>query len=71
MNKLLGMIVAMHIRILDITEKDRGATATEYAMLIAFIVITLVAAMVIFGGAVTDFFTAIGGTISGWATSFG
>jgi pilus assembly protein Flp/PilA len=68
MDKLLKMIVAMQVRVAEIGEKDRGATATEYAMLIAFIVIMLVGALTIFGTAVQDFFTSIAGTIGDWAS---
>lgn len=49
------------------TAKDeRGATATEYGMLVAFIAITLVAALLLFGGSVSTFFEGIGAVIEGW-----
>jgi pilus assembly protein Flp/PilA len=64
MQKFLNMLAAMF------DDKERGATATEYAMLIAFIVVTLVAVMLLFGKDVSTFFSTVGGTIAGWATSF-
>jgi pilus assembly protein Flp/PilA len=48
---------------------DRGATATEYALLIAMVVIMLVAALVTFGNSVTDLFQALADKVAGWATS--
>jgi pilus assembly protein Flp/PilA len=65
MNKLFATLIALSTR----PEKtdDRGATATEYAMLIAFIVIILVGALTIFGNAVADFFESIADTVGGWA----
>jgi pilus assembly protein Flp/PilA len=67
MDKLLKLIVAVQMRIADASDKERGATATEYAMLIAFIVITLSLVMLAFGADVSAFFTAIGAKISGWS----
>ena len=57
----LTMIAALQNR-LD-TAKDRGATATEYAMLVAFIAVAIVAAVTFFGGALSDFFTSLGNKI--------
>jgi pilus assembly protein Flp/PilA len=54
----LTIIAALHNRIED--AKDRGATATEYAMLVAFIAVAIVAAVTFFGGALSDFFTGLG-----------
>lgn len=70
MDKLLKLIVAVQIRIADASDKERGATATEYAMLIAFIVIALAAVMVAFGKNLGTFFSAIGGKIDGWSSTF-
>ncbi len=43
MNYAFALIVALHARLEDRVEnlKDRGATATEYAMLVAFIAIVI------------------------------
>lgn len=64
MQKFLSMLAAMF------DDDDRGATATEYAMLIAFIVVTLVGVMLLFGSDVSTFFSTVGSKISGWATTF-
>ena len=42
---VLNLIAALHARIED--AKDRGATATEYAMLVAFIAIAIVVAVTV------------------------
>ena len=49
---------------------DDGATALEYGMLFAFIVVGFAAALGIFAGDISAFMSAAGGTIAGWATSF-
>jgi len=40
--------------------EERGATATEYALLVAFIALAIVGAVTIFGGQLSDFFTGLG-----------
>jgi pilus assembly protein Flp/PilA len=57
MEKLLRMIVAIHTRVLDVAEheKDRGATATEYAVLVSFIALIIIVGV-----------TAFGNNLSGW-----
>ena len=59
MDKLLKLIVAMHIRVADLRE-DRGATATEYALLVAFIAIAIIAGVTAFGKELNTFFTGLG-----------
>jgi pilus assembly protein Flp/PilA len=59
MDKLLKLIVAMHIRVADLRE-DRGATATEYALLVAFIAIAIIAGVTAFGQELNTFFTGLG-----------
>jgi pilus assembly protein Flp/PilA len=58
---VLSMITYLHNRVED--AKDRGATATEYAMLVAFIAVAIVAAVTFFGGALATFFTGLGNKI--------
>ena len=57
MEKVLRMIVAMHVRLTDATDaaKDRGATATEYAVLVSFIALIIIVGV-----------TAFGNNLSGW-----
>lgn len=67
MNKLMAFLVAFQIKAAELAEKkDRGATATEYALLVALIALVIVAAVTFFGNALSDFFHGIGSTVSGW-----
>ncbi|HEY2273203.1 MAG TPA: Flp family type IVb pilin [Jatrophihabitantaceae bacterium] len=53
-----NLIALLHSRVEN--AKDRGATATEYAMLVAFIAVAIVAAVTLFGGQLSDFFNSLG-----------
>jgi pilus assembly protein Flp/PilA len=55
---VLNMIAALHARVES--RKDRGATATEYAMLVAFIAVAIVICVTFFGHALADFFGGLG-----------
>jgi pilus assembly protein Flp/PilA len=66
LDKFLKVFVAMQVRLDELTDRERGATATEYAMLIAFIVVTLALVMLAFGSDVSTFFSAIGHKITTW-----
>jgi pilus assembly protein Flp/PilA len=59
MEKILKLIVAMHIRVVDFKE-DRGATATEYALLVALIAIAIIGGVTAFGTNLDTFFTGLG-----------
>jgi pilus assembly protein Flp/PilA len=58
MHKFLMMIVAMQTRVLD--SRDRGATATEYALLVALIALVIVVGVGAFGTQLNTFFNSIG-----------
>jgi pilus assembly protein Flp/PilA len=51
-----------------VDEKDKGATATEYALLVAFIALAIVAGVTAFSGALSGWFSDLGTTITGWAS---
>jgi pilus assembly protein Flp/PilA len=44
-------------------QKDEGQDLTEYALLVALIAIVVVAAVVIFGGAISSWFASLGSKI--------
>lgn len=69
MHQILNLIAFMtaRVNVARAEAKDRGATATEYALLVTFIAIAIVAAVTAFGSAVSGFFTRIGKTVGGWA----
>src|SRR4051794_31834394 len=42
MQQLLKLIAAMHVRLDEFRDKERGATATEYAILVSFIALLII-----------------------------
>jgi len=60
MEKLLTLILAIQVRAQEFGDKERGATATEYALLVAFIAIVIVGGVTIFGSQLNDFFVTLG-----------
>jgi pilus assembly protein Flp/PilA len=61
MNQLVNLYLFMTARIHVARDNgDRGATATEYAMLVAFIAVAIVGAVTLFGTALSTFFTGLG-----------
>ena len=61
MQKILMMIVAMQNRVAE--SRDRGATATEYALLVSLIALVIVVGVGVFGGQLNSFFNTIGGKL--------
>jgi len=47
-------------------DEEKGATATEYGLLVGLIALIIVAGVGIFGEALDGFFTELGGTVGGW-----
>lgn len=45
-------------------EKEKGATATEYAVLVSFIALIIIAGVTIFGNALSDWFSTLAGKIT-------
>ena len=45
---------------------ERGATASEYGLLVAFIAFGVLAAVTALGDEIAAFFTALGTTVAGW-----
>jgi pilus assembly protein Flp/PilA len=58
---VLNLIAAITSRLDE--AKDRGATATEYAMLVAFIAIVITAGVGVFGTALSNWFDGLGNKI--------
>ena len=63
MNQLLKLIVAVQLRAADLRDSDRGATATEYALLVAFIAIAIIGGVTFFGSALNSFFSGLSGQV--------
>jgi len=60
---VLNLIAALHARIQRDDENDRGATATEYALLVAFIAIAITVGVTAFGTTLNDWFSGLGNRI--------
>lgn len=68
MDKLMRLVIAVQLRLIEpIKDKERGATATEYALLVTFIAIAIVAGVTAFGTQLDAFFTRISTKVTGWA----
>lgn len=65
MNQLLAVIafIGARFQVARDDAKDRGATATEYAMLVAFIAIVIAVGVTAFGSQLNDFFNNLGQSI--------
>jgi len=65
MEKLLSLIafVTARVNVARDEAKDRGATATEYALLVAFIALAIVAGVTLFGGKLNSFFSTLSSKI--------
>jgi pilus assembly protein Flp/PilA len=50
----------------DKLESEKGATATEYSLLIAFVAFAIIGGASFFGGALSDWFRALGAAVGGW-----
>jgi Flp pilus assembly pilin Flp len=66
MEKVLRLIVAIQLRAEDLWEeqKDRGATATEYAILVAFIALLIILGVTFFGKNLNNWFHSIGSHVN-------
>jgi pilus assembly protein Flp/PilA len=47
-------------------DEEKGATATEYGLLVGLIALIIVAGVGFFGDALDTFFSDIAGTVDGW-----
>ena len=47
-------------------DEEKGATATEYGLLVGLIALIIVVGVAFFGDALNDFFNSLGGTVSNW-----
>ena len=66
MEKLFKALLALQLRFGKTEDGERGATATEYALLVALIAIVIAVAVTFFGSNLSVFFHNIGSTVAGW-----
>ena len=60
-------MLKMCVRIRNWIDSDRGATATEYGILVAFIAFLIIAGVTLFGGALNTYFGRLATTVGGWS----
>ena len=60
MHRLLTLIAAIHARVASLDDRESGATATEYALLVALIALVIVAGVTLFGSQLNSFFSDLG-----------
>jgi len=66
---MTGLMVSMLSFIAGVKgklESEKGATATEYSLLVAFIAFLIIAGVTFFGQQLSAWFTGLGTTVGGW-----
>ncbi|SDL51353.1 Flp family type IVb pilin [Arthrobacter sp. ok362] len=67
---MTGLMVSMLAFVSGVKEKltpEKGATATEYSLLVAFIAFAVIGGATIFGNDLSTWFSTLGNTVKGWA----
>lgn len=67
MTGLMVSMLAFVSGVKDKLESEKGATATEYSLLVAFIAFAVIGGATIFGDALSLWFEQLGGTVEDWA----
>lgn len=50
----------------DRLTSEKGATATEYSLLVAFIALLIIAGVTLFGNALNDWFSSLASRVGTW-----
>lgn len=66
MTSLMVSMIAFVAGVKDRLSSEKGATATEYSLLVGLIALVLVVGVGAFGGALNTWFSALGTTVAGW-----
>ena len=66
MTSLMVSMTAFIAGIKERFESEKGATATEYSLLVGLIALVLVAGVGFFGGELDKWFSTLGTTVSTW-----
>ena len=67
---MTGLMVSMLSFIAGVKgklESEKGATATEYSLLVAFIAFVIIAGVTLFGGALNTWFNALAAHVGNFA----
>lgn len=60
------VFITSHLVGLQAKRDERGATATEYSLLVAFIAFLIIAGVTAFGNALGTWFTGLGTEVGTW-----
>ena len=66
MTTLMVSVLAFVSGIKDRLESEKGATATEYSLLVGLIALGIVLGVTAFGNALDLWFTNLAATVAGW-----
>jgi pilus assembly protein Flp/PilA len=66
MTSLMVSVVAFVAGIRDRLASEKGATATEYSLLVAFIALLIIIGVTAFGTALNNWFSTLGSTVGTW-----
>lgn len=67
MTTLMVSVLAFVSGIKEGMESEKGATATEYSLLVAFIAFGIILGVTAFGTGLNTWFTELGATVAGWS----
>lgn len=68
MTTLMVSVLAFVSGIKDRLESEKGATATEYSLLIAFVAFAIIVGAGLFGTALSNWFSDLATEVNGWTT---
>jgi pilus assembly protein Flp/PilA len=66
MTALMVSVLAFVAGVKDRLSSEKGATATEYSLLVAFIALLIIAGVTLFGKALNNWFSTLGSTVGTW-----
>ena len=66
MTSLMVSMMAFVAGVKDRFSSEKGATATEYSLLVAFIALLIIIGVTAFGTALNNWFSALGTKVAGW-----
>lgn len=69
MTSLMVSMTAFIAGIKDRFSSEKGATATEYSLLIAFVAFAIIVGASLFGTALSNWFAELGVHVDGWTTT--
>lgn len=69
MVRMIGMMNMTRGWLPWVTRSQKGAVAVEYALIVTFVAVLIVAGATVFGGAVSGWFNSMSGVINGWGNT--